>query len=52
LFFGIFAGGLVSGLYVLARIFSKKYAAFTAIPYAPFLLVGAAILIFLLPVKN
>jgi leader peptidase (prepilin peptidase)/N-methyltransferase len=49
LVFAVLAGGLGSGLYLLVNKLSKQYQSFTAIPYAPFLLLGAAILIFVLP---
>jgi leader peptidase (prepilin peptidase) / N-methyltransferase len=47
LFFAILAGGLVSLVLVLKMVLSKKYQAFTAIPYAPFLIAGAIIFLFL-----
>jgi leader peptidase (prepilin peptidase) / N-methyltransferase len=47
LLFSIFAGGLISLVIVLVMLISKKYKAFTAIPYAPFLILGALYLIFL-----
>lgn len=50
LFFAVLAGGLGSGIYILVNKLTKEYKPFTAIPYAPFLLLGAAILIFVLPV--
>jgi len=47
LFAAILLGGLLSGVYILFLIIRKKYSAFTAIPYAPFLLIAAAALIYL-----
>ncbi len=47
LFFAILLGGLISGGYILFMVLRKKYQAFTAIPYAPFLLISAAILFYL-----
>jgi leader peptidase (prepilin peptidase) / N-methyltransferase len=47
LFFGILAGGLVSLIIIVSMLISKKYKAFTAIPYAPFLILGAILLIYL-----
>jgi leader peptidase (prepilin peptidase) / N-methyltransferase len=47
LFFGILAGGVVSLVIILWMLISKKYRAFTAIPYAPFLILGAIFLIYL-----
>jgi len=47
LFFAIILGGLISGLYILAQMALKRYKAFTAIPYAPFLIVAAVVLIYM-----
>ena len=47
LFFAILAGGLVSLVIVIRMLISKNYKAFTAIPYAPFLILGALFLIYL-----
>jgi leader peptidase (prepilin peptidase) / N-methyltransferase len=47
LFFAILAGGLVSLGIIVKMLISKKYKAFTAIPYAPFLIIGALYLIYL-----
>jgi len=47
LFFAILLGGLISGLYILATIALKRYKAFTAIPYAPFLIIAAVVLIYM-----
>ena len=49
LFFAVLAGGLGSGIYLLVNKLTRGYENFTAIPYAPFLLLGAAFLIFVLP---
>ncbi len=46
LLFAILAGGLVSA-FILARMWLRKqYQAFTAVPYAPFLILSAAFLLF------
>ncbi|HWQ03904.1 MAG TPA: A24 family peptidase [Longilinea sp.] len=45
--FAIFLAGLVSAAYLLWMAVRRKYHPFTAIPYGPFLLVGAIILIYL-----
>jgi len=37
----ILIGGLISLLIVIAMLVTKRYQAFTAIPYAPFLILGA-----------
>jgi leader peptidase (prepilin peptidase) / N-methyltransferase len=45
LFFAILMGGLVSLVYLCIARVTKRYQAFTAIPYAPFLVAGALILL-------
>ena len=40
LFVGMLAAGLFSGAYLLWMLVSRKYAAFSSIPYAPFLCFG------------
>lgn len=47
LFFAILLGGLISGLYILISMARKKYQAFTAIPYAPFLILAAVVLLYM-----
>jgi leader peptidase (prepilin peptidase)/N-methyltransferase len=47
LFFAILAGGLVSLFIILGMLIMKKYKAFTAIPYAPFLILSAIYFLFL-----
>jgi leader peptidase (prepilin peptidase)/N-methyltransferase len=47
LFLAILLGGLVSGGYILFMVLRKRYQAFTAIPYAPFLLIAAVVLFYL-----
>jgi len=47
LFTAIVLGGLMSGLYILVMVLRKRYQAFTAIPYAPFLVIAAVILIYM-----
>lgn len=37
---GIFLGGMVSALYLAWKIMRRRYAAFMAIPYGPFLVAG------------
>ncbi len=46
LFFAILVGGVVSLVIILGMLISKKYKAFTAIPYAPFLIMSAIYFIF------
>jgi len=45
--FAIFLAGLVSAAYLLWMAVRRNYHPFTAIPYGPFLLIGAIILIYL-----
>lgn len=47
LFFAVLAGGAVSLLIILSMLVTKRYQAFMAIPYAPFLIFGALYLLFL-----
>jgi leader peptidase (prepilin peptidase)/N-methyltransferase len=43
----IIAGGLVSGLIMLGMLVLRRYKALTAIPYAPFLLIGAIVFLYI-----
>lgn len=43
----IFLAGIISAIILLFNLFSKKYQLGTAIPYAPFLLLGAAIFLYI-----
>lgn len=45
LFFAILAGGLASLVIILVMVLAKRYQAFTAIPYAPFLILGTLYLL-------
>lgn len=47
LFFSVVLGGVVSGVYLLYSLLTRSYRPFTAIPYAPFLVVAAVVLIYL-----
>jgi leader peptidase (prepilin peptidase) / N-methyltransferase len=47
LFIAILVGGLVSLVSILGMLITKKYKAFTAIPYAPFLILSAIYFLFL-----
>ena len=47
LFLAIFAGGLVSLVIVIGMLITKRYKASAAIPYAPFLILGAIYLLYL-----
>jgi leader peptidase (prepilin peptidase)/N-methyltransferase len=46
LFFAILVGGLVSLVIILGMLAARKYKAFTAIPYAPFLILSALYFLF------
>ena len=45
--FAVFAGGIVSLGIIVGMLITKKYKVFTAIPYAPFLILSALYLIFI-----
>ena len=47
LLLAILAGGVISGLIMLVMAISRKYKAMTAIPYAPFLILGAVIFLYI-----
>jgi hypothetical protein len=44
----VLAGGLISLLIILGMLIAKKYKTFTAIPYAPFLILSALYLLYIL----
>jgi leader peptidase (prepilin peptidase) / N-methyltransferase len=46
LFLAILIGGLVSLIYLIVMVSLRKYQLFTALPYGPFLIIGAIILLF------
>jgi prepilin signal peptidase PulO-like enzyme (type II secretory pathway) len=46
LLFAILLGGLVSGGYILIAKLLHRYQVFTAVPYAPFLILGTILLLF------
>jgi prepilin signal peptidase PulO-like enzyme (type II secretory pathway) len=46
LFFAILVGGMVSLVIIVGMLIAKKYKAFTAIPYAPFLILSAVYFLF------
>jgi prepilin signal peptidase PulO-like enzyme (type II secretory pathway) len=46
LLFAVLAGGLTSLFLILGMLLTKKYKPFTAIPYAPFLILSALFLIY------
>lgn len=46
LFFGILIGAIGSLLYLVVKSLMHKYTLFTAIPYGPFLIAGAIIILF------
>lgn len=41
----VLLGGMVSGVYLLVQLARKQYQAFQALPYGPFLIISAAVLI-------
>jgi leader peptidase (prepilin peptidase)/N-methyltransferase len=47
IFLAIFLGGVVSGIVVVVNMVRKKYQAFQALPYGPFLAISAAALLFI-----
>jgi prepilin signal peptidase PulO-like enzyme (type II secretory pathway) len=46
LFIAIFIGGLVSLLYMLLMLIVRRYHLFTALPYGPYLVTGAILLLY------
>ncbi len=40
IFLTILMGGIVSGLFLVLQMFRKKYQAFQALPYGPFLVIS------------
>jgi leader peptidase (prepilin peptidase)/N-methyltransferase len=42
----VLIGGLVSLIYILIMVITRKYKAFAALPYGPFLVIGAVLLIY------
>jgi leader peptidase (prepilin peptidase)/N-methyltransferase len=46
LLFAILAGGFVSGITITIRALNRNYKPFTAIPYGPFLIFGAMLLLY------
>jgi len=47
LFLAIILGGIVSGIYLLVQSLRKKYQAFQALPYGPFLVLSAVALFYI-----
>ena len=46
LLLGIMLGGLISGVYVIVTMLRKRHKAFTALPYAPFLILSFMVVFF------
>ncbi len=46
LLYAVLAGGLVGVVFIIGMLVAKKYKAFTAIPYAPFLILSAIYFLF------
>jgi leader peptidase (prepilin peptidase)/N-methyltransferase len=42
----VLVGGLVSLVYILVMVVTKRYQAFAALPYGPFLVIGAVLLVY------
>lgn len=47
LLFGILIGGVVSLVYLVFKALLRRYTLFTAIPYGPFLIAGAMVILFM-----
>jgi len=47
LIFAILAGGVISGLFLLTQLIRKKYRAFQALPYGPFIILGTLALLYM-----
>ena len=45
-FLAIIIGGVISGIFLLIQIFRKRYEAFQALPYGPFLVISAVLLLY------
>lgn len=43
---GVLAGGVFSLFYIIFKLISRKYSAFSTIPYGPFLIFGAVVLLY------
>lgn len=46
LLLGVLAGGVFSLFYIIFKLITRKYSAFAAIPYGPFLIIGALALLY------
>lgn len=46
IFLAIILGGVVSGLFLVIQLFRKKYQAFQALPYGPFLILSVVLLLY------
>jgi leader peptidase (prepilin peptidase) / N-methyltransferase len=46
LFLGILIGGVISAIFLLVMVLQKRYQPLTALPYAPFLIAAALLLLF------
>jgi leader peptidase (prepilin peptidase)/N-methyltransferase len=47
IFLAIFLGGIVSGLFLLVQLIRKKYQAFQALPYGPFMVLSVVVLFYI-----
>jgi leader peptidase (prepilin peptidase) / N-methyltransferase len=48
LIIAVLVGGLVSLIYILVMVITRRYHAFAALPYGPFLVIGAVLLVYFL----
>jgi leader peptidase (prepilin peptidase)/N-methyltransferase len=46
IFLAILLGGVVSGIFLTVQLFRKKYQAFQALPYGPFLVISVVLLLY------
>ena len=46
LFLGIFIGGIFSLIYLVIMLVARRYHLFTALPYGPYLVTGAILLLY------
>ena len=45
-FLAIIIGGVISGIFLLLQLFRKRYEAFQALPYGPFLVISVVLLLY------
>jgi prepilin signal peptidase PulO-like enzyme (type II secretory pathway) len=47
IFLAVLLGGIVSGGFLLVRVIQKKYQAYQALPYGPFLIMSTVVLFYI-----